>query len=74
VGKVAKRAFLNGGGGLLTITNDENQIDGTAIGAAVIRVITVILFGLAVYFLDAIGLPGAEIIEAGTQAVEGGAP
>ncbi len=67
---VLKRAFTRDGGGVLDLTNEEGLVDSAAIGAAITRVLTIVLIGLAVWLLNHFGLPGEEIIQSGTEILE----
>ena len=68
--KTAKRALTNDGGGVLTVTSETNEFDLHAAGAVVIRIVAAILVGLVIYFMEKHGLPGAEIVNDGLNALE----
>jgi hypothetical protein len=70
LGKTAKRALTNDGGGVLTVTNESGQFDMHAAGAIILRLLATILTGLAIYYMNELGLPGAEIMQDGRDALE----
>ena len=68
--KVISRGLGKGGGSIVTITSEDGKFDMVAAGAIVVRIITAMLVGLAIYYMNKLGLPGEEIMNTGLDALE----